>query len=144
MDENGGSVATSSRAAQAPVWLDETLEALRARVDCSAVELADANKEIDGLREALRTRTLIGQAIGILMAQEGLSTDEAFARLVETSSHSNLKLRDVAARMVELADAGATSRQDLSSMAPRPRPHSIETSNRTRREGEAVVQRLLS
>ena len=109
MDENGGSVATSSQAAQVPVWLDESV-VLRARVDGSAAELAEAHREIAGLREALRTRSLIGQAVGILMADKGLSTEEAFAKLVETSSHSNVKLRDVAARMVERADAGAESR----------------------------------
>jgi hypothetical protein len=144
MDENGGSVATSSQTAQAPVWLDETAEVLRARVDCSAIELADANREIDGLREALRTRTLIGQAIGILMTQEGLSTDEAFAKLVEVSSHSNVKLRDVAARMVEVADAGAMSQPDPSPREPRPRPSKHETSNGAHRHGEAVGQQPLS
>ena len=120
MDENDGSVATSSRSAQVPVWLDGTLEGLRgARADGGARELADANKEIDGLREALRTRTLIGQAIGILMSEEHLSTDEAFAKLVETSSHSNVKLRHVAARMVETAEA--RSREHSSPRTPTPR-----------------------
>jgi hypothetical protein len=137
MDENDGSVATSSQAAEVPFWLDETVEMLRARVDDGASELADASKEIDGLREALRTRTLIGQAIGILMSEERLSTDEAFAKLVESSSHTNVKLRDVASRMVELADA--KSREHSSPTAPT--PPSLGTGTGAHRHGQAAVQR---
>lgn len=37
--------------------------------------------ERDGLREAMRTRALIEQAKGILMARHRLTADEAFARL---------------------------------------------------------------
>jgi hypothetical protein len=139
MGEVDGSVATSSHAAQVPVWLDETVEVLGARINDGTAELADANNEIDGLREALRTRTLIGQAIGILMSEERLSTDAAFAKLVQTSSHSNVKLRDVAARMVELAEA--KSRMDSSPRAPTLRPPSVETGTGAHRHGQAVGQR---
>jgi AmiR/NasT family two-component response regulator len=114
MDVNGGAAASSAQAAQvaqAPILLDEIVHVLGASEDVSGAALEHANQEIHGLREALRTRTLIGQAVGLLMAEKGLSTDEAFAKLVERSSHSNLKLRDVAARMVELADAGAERRR---------------------------------
>jgi AmiR/NasT family two-component response regulator len=53
---------------------------------------------------ALRTRMLIGQAAGILMQREGLDSDGAFARLVDTSQRSNTKLREVARRIVEHLD----------------------------------------
>lgn len=55
---------------------------------------------IEQLNEGLQTRTLIGQATGILMAQEGLSSDAAFAKLVHISQTSNIKLRDIAKRYV--------------------------------------------
>ena len=53
------------------------------------------------LRSALDSRAVIDQAKGILMALHGLGPDEAFARLVAVSRNSNVKLREVAARLVE-------------------------------------------
>lgn len=55
-------------------------------------------------KAALRTRMLIGQAVGILMQRDGLDSDAAFARLVDTSQRSNTKLREVARRIVEYVD----------------------------------------
>jgi hypothetical protein len=60
--------------------------------------------EIEGLREALVTRLLIGQAEGLLMARHLLDTDAAFRLLVRLSQESHRKLRDVAARIVADAD----------------------------------------
>jgi transcriptional regulator with GAF, ATPase, and Fis domain len=48
------------------------------------------------LQEALRTRELIGQAMGILMASSHLSKDRAFEQLKRVSQALNIKLRDVA------------------------------------------------
>jgi GAF domain-containing protein len=58
-------------------------------------------REVDHLNQALRTREVIGQAVGLLMAEYRLDADAAFAFLVRTSSHSNTKVRDIAERMVE-------------------------------------------
>jgi len=69
------------------------------------LELARA--EITDLNEALRNRTTIGEAIGLLMHEKTLSAEAAFAHLVEVSSHTNIKIREIAARMVEEADARA-------------------------------------
>jgi transcriptional regulator with GAF, ATPase, and Fis domain len=49
-----------------------------------------------GLVAALESRELIGEAKGILMHRDGLTSDEAFQRLRTLSQHSNRKLRDVA------------------------------------------------
>jgi hypothetical protein len=54
-----------------------------------------------GLQEAMKTRAVIEQAKGILIAQHGGSAVEAFERLRELSQHSNVKLRDVATRIVD-------------------------------------------
>lgn len=73
----------------------------------AAVTLANAkafearSMEIEQLREGLQTRTMIGQATGLLMAQEGLTSDEAFQKLVHVSQNANIKLRDVAQRYVQ-------------------------------------------
>jgi GAF domain-containing protein len=53
------------------------------------------------LREALKSRETIGQAKGILMAQESVGADEAFDMLVRLSQRSNVKLRDVAQQLVD-------------------------------------------
>jgi GAF domain-containing protein len=55
----------------------------------------------DQLNEALKTRDMIGQAKGILMEREGLSDAEAFEMLKTISQHANVKLRDVAQRLIE-------------------------------------------
>ncbi len=52
------------------------------------------------LREALESRDVIGRAKGILMARSGVSDDEAFDMLRRASQRENVKLRDVAQRIV--------------------------------------------
>ena len=54
-----------------------------------------------GLGEAMRGRAVIEQAKGILMADRHVDAEEAFAMLVKLSRNSNMKLRSVAARLVE-------------------------------------------
>lgn len=55
------------------------------------------------LTEAMRTRDLIGQATGLLMAHHDVDAAEAFALLVRTSQDENIKLRDLAQRYVDAA-----------------------------------------
>jgi GAF domain-containing protein len=53
------------------------------------------------LQEALDSRAVIEQAKGILMAQERVDADTAFALLRQRSQNSNRKLRDVAREVVD-------------------------------------------
>jgi len=53
------------------------------------------------MAEAMRSRAVIEQAKGIIMADNRVDADEAFERLVQLSQHANTKLRDVALRLVE-------------------------------------------
>ena len=71
----------------------------------------------DQLQEALASRAVIDQAMGIVMGTRRCSADEAFAFLRRTSQNANRKLRDVATDLVAaVADghgprgAGATRR----------------------------------
>lgn len=68
------------------------------------------------LNQALVTRKVIGQAIGILMGKYELTEERAFQFLIRTSSTSNIKLRDVAAELVRTTNdhggRGAESRYD--------------------------------
>ncbi|MDF8266301.1 GAF and ANTAR domain-containing protein [Luteipulveratus flavus] len=60
----------------------------------------DAARTQDGLRTALDARGLIGQAQGILMERHRLDQDQAFEVLRRYSQNYNLKLREVAERLV--------------------------------------------
>uniref|UniRef100_UPI001F291CB7 GAF and ANTAR domain-containing protein n=1 Tax=Ornithinimicrobium cerasi TaxID=2248773 RepID=UPI001F291CB7 len=61
-----------------------------------AAELKDEHLQV-----AVTTRTVIGQAQGILMERFDLSADRAFEVLVRLSSHQNVKLHRVASQLVE-------------------------------------------
>jgi GAF domain-containing protein len=63
----------------------------------------------DQLREALATRAVIDQALGILMAQQACDSDTAFTILRTTSQNQNRKLRHVAAAIIQ-ATTGGTPR----------------------------------
>jgi GAF domain-containing protein len=60
-----------------------------------------AAKRREALKAALASRDVIGQAKGILMAQERVSSDAAFDMLRHASQTMNIKLRAVAERIVD-------------------------------------------
>ncbi|TWD81771.1 ANTAR domain-containing protein [Kribbella amoyensis] len=60
--------------------------------------------EVHNLREALRTRRTIGQAIGILMERYQLTDQRAFAFLTRLSQQRNVKLRRLAEDFVAEVD----------------------------------------
>lgn len=66
-----------------------------------ATALEQARREVCTLRAGLERRTIIGQAIGITMTRQGLTTDAALAHLVRLSQNSNVKVRDIAQMIVD-------------------------------------------
>jgi len=70
-------------------------------------------QEIDDLHQALKTREVIGQAVGLLMQRYGLDPDGAFGFLVRSSSHSNTKVREVALQIVEQHTNGVAPREGV-------------------------------
>jgi GAF domain-containing protein len=54
-----------------------------------------------GLAEAIRSRAIIEQAKGMLMAEHRIDAQQAFELLRTISQKTNVKLRDVARRLVE-------------------------------------------
>lgn len=56
--------------------------------------------ERDGLRRAMRNRSVIEQAKGVLAERLDISPEAAFERIVERSSQSNVKVADIAAAIV--------------------------------------------
>ena len=71
--------------------------------DQAAVALAGARRAGE-LTRALSSRDVIGRAKGILMERFRLDDTRAFAMLVESSQHTNMKLHDVAAWVVSEAE----------------------------------------
>jgi GAF domain-containing protein len=69
----------------------------------AAIALQSAQTDAH-LRSGLVTRTVIGQAEGILMERLKITADEAFALLSRLSQQSNVKLRDVARNLVETGE----------------------------------------
>jgi ANTAR domain len=69
--------------------------AVRERVGAEH-DLAKVRTEAANLRRALDTRTVIGQATGILMSRRGLTSAEAFEVLSRASQNHNVKLVDLA------------------------------------------------
>lgn len=68
-------------------------------------------REVDTLRAAVATRTVIGEAIGIVMQANGLDEERAFEFLIRVSQNNDVKLRVVAEEIVEtLAAAPPASR----------------------------------
>jgi AmiR/NasT family two-component response regulator len=59
------------------------------------------SREKETLQEALRSREIIGQAIGILMEHYTLMADRAFGFLVRTSQTGNIKLNRVAQGVID-------------------------------------------
>lgn len=83
--------------------------AVLAGLALSAAEARHAeDARVANLEAALISRNLIGQAQGILMERERITADQAFDILRRASQHLNVKLRDVAQRLVDTGE-GPTS-----------------------------------
>jgi transcriptional regulator with GAF, ATPase, and Fis domain len=67
--------------------------------------------EVDQLTTALRSRPVIDQAIGIIMSRSGKSAEEGFAALRRESNTRQLKVSEVAQRLVDEAVRRAVARK---------------------------------
>ena len=66
-----------------------------------ALRMAEREAVVDHLHRGLVSRQVIGQAVGLLMAERRCTADEAFAILKSASQRSNEKLRELAQRLVD-------------------------------------------
>ena len=69
----------------------------------AAVALQAAQTE-EHLRAAMTTRTVIGQAQGILMERYKITSDQAFQLLSRLSQQTNTKLHEIARRLIETGE----------------------------------------
>jgi GAF domain-containing protein len=66
-----------------------------------ALSHEDQERRALTFQAALRTREVIGEALGILMERERIGADQAFDVLRRASQHLNIKLREVAQNLVD-------------------------------------------
>jgi len=86
------------------------LQAAVALAAARHAELRELEAEVDRAEQALEDRKLVERAKGLLMTALGLSEQDAFRRLQLTARERNLRLADVAARVVEQQDVLAPRR----------------------------------
>lgn len=65
-------------------------------------------RQAENLQRALDTRTVIGQALGIVMERYQLDEDRAFGFLVRVSQASNVNLRVIAQDLVDQVNSSPT------------------------------------
>ena len=92
---DGGSVK------RAEGFVDQASKGLRL-----AALLAQHSQTAENLRLVLTSRTVIDLAVGVIIAQNRCSQQEAFDLIKAASNNRNMKLRDVAAAIVESAGGG--------------------------------------
>lgn len=108
--EPGAGAALNVYSSRPGNFSDATIEMVRHEVHqaSSALQLAvrlDRHREAEvNLRAAMASRTPIDLAVGIIMGQNRCTQDEAVEILKTASSHRNIKLRDLAAGLVERAN----------------------------------------
>jgi GAF domain-containing protein len=78
----------------------ETFAASASATLALAARQASTAALTDQLRDALASRAVIDQALGIIMAQERCTSAQAFAILRAASQNRNMKLRDIARQIV--------------------------------------------
>ncbi len=67
-------------------------------------QLTDTRNELDQRTAQLQERKVIDRAKGLLMQRQALSEQEAYEKLRKTAMDKNLRLVDVAQRMLDVAD----------------------------------------
>jgi GAF domain-containing protein len=67
-----------------------------------ALRLAEQEQLTEQLQRALVSRSVIGQALGIIMSGRKIDADEAFDVLRSASQEQNVKVREIAARLVHI------------------------------------------
>jgi hypothetical protein len=61
----------------------------------------DYAREVSNLKQAIESRQLIGQAVGMVMERYGMDEARSFALLSRLSQEQNVKLRDLARQMID-------------------------------------------
>jgi len=73
--------------------------------------LNSARTRTEQLQQALGSRAVIDQAIGIIRSRSGATAEQAFERLTQLSQHNNVKLVAIAEQLVDESVRRARARQ---------------------------------
>lgn len=73
-------------------------------IDAALIRAEEEQTNRDDLHAALASRAVIGQAQGILMERERITADDAFDVLRRASQELNVKLREIAQRLVDTGE----------------------------------------
>lgn len=84
----------------------------------NAEVLAQAERLVKQLSEALTSRATIDRAVGVLMARTGATPEEAFDRLRDRSQTDHVKVVDLAHQIVDVAVRRARGRRAESEPSP--------------------------
>jgi PAS domain S-box-containing protein len=95
--------AEAGSGAESPTELQRRFEDYAASTLTDTRLFSDLVTEVEQLREALTSRATIEQAKGLLMLRNRCSPKQAFEMLARISQERNVKLRDVAAELVDVA-----------------------------------------
>ena len=87
---------------------DLLAQALGQAVD-RVVDRRDSAAKQEQLGQAIESHRLIGQAVGILIERHRTTPVEAFEMLRQASLHRNIKLREIAQRVVESGEEPTTA-----------------------------------
>jgi putative methionine-R-sulfoxide reductase with GAF domain len=97
---DGKNAGTFNLYSRQPSAFDDESRRAGMLVAAHAAVVFAGTRKIGQMREALASRDVIGQAKGILMERHKVTAAEAFALLAQASSHSNIKLVNVAENLV--------------------------------------------
>jgi GAF domain-containing protein len=87
-------------------FADFDVALLRLYITAACAAIANARlyaraRDLAGqLGQAMDSRAVIDQAIGVIIARTGMTAEEAFAELSRRSQNANVKLREIAAQVV--------------------------------------------
>ncbi|MFS0885410.1 GAF and ANTAR domain-containing protein [Aeromicrobium sp. 179-A 4D2 NHS] len=104
LDVDGKTYGCLNLYATRPLTLDGRDVELAQLFGTHAAIALGRNRAEDQLSEAIATRKVIGQAIGIITQRYRITSDRAFQFLVRASQAGNIKLRDVAQDVVDSTD----------------------------------------
>jgi hypothetical protein len=103
------------------IQLAELLVAYGGALLGAVADYGDSRRLADQLRDAASSRAIVDQAKGILMHALGCSADDALDRVRQVSQRTNLRVTDVAQRIID-AHASPTDRSRTATKSPRTGP----------------------
>jgi len=88
--------------------MDQTKASILVSLASVALSVAhtheDEERRMVNLQSALASREIIGEAVGILMERQGFTVEQAFDVLRRASWHLNIKVQEVAQKLVETGE----------------------------------------